>query len=56
MRCAEGLLFWVPEDCRGGLTSPAIMTIPIKGRHRSVKVDFTDFRFGFSWTSIYEGV
>src|SRR5690349_15178754 len=39
----EGLLFWVPEDCRNGLTSPAVATIPSTGRHRLVRLDFTHF-------------
>jgi hypothetical protein len=46
----EGLLFWVPEDCRNGLTSPAIIAIPTWGRHRRVRIDFTRFRYGTSWT------
>ena len=50
----EGLLFWVPEDCRYGLTHLPIMTIADKRRDRIVRIDFTDFRYGTSWTDIYE--
>jgi hypothetical protein len=32
VRNADGLLFWVPEDCREGLICPAIITIPTTGR------------------------
>jgi hypothetical protein len=48
----EGLLFWVPEDCRSGLTCPAIRTIPNRGGHRRVRIDFTRFHYGTSWTNI----
>ncbi|KAG9019767.1 hypothetical protein FS842_007768, partial [Serendipita sp. 407] len=34
-----GLLFWVPEDCRNGLTCPAILTIPTAGDHRVVRLN-----------------
>ena len=30
-----GLLYWVPHDCRAGLNSPAVMTIPLTSRSRS---------------------
>jgi hypothetical protein len=49
---AEGLLIWIPEDCRDGLTCPAITTIPTSGRHRIVRIDFTNFQYGTSWTGI----
>jgi hypothetical protein len=49
---SEGLLFWVPEDCRDGLTCPAIITIPTAARHRPVRIDFTRFQYGISWTNI----
>jgi hypothetical protein len=48
----DGLLFWVPEDCRDGLTCPAIRTIPNTGRHRRVRIDFARFKYGTSWTNI----
>ena len=48
----EGLLFWVPEDCRHGLTCPAILTIPNTGRQRTVRIDFSRFHYGTSWTNI----
>jgi len=48
----DGLLFWVPEDCRDGLTCPAITIIPTTGRHRRVRIDFTRFQYGTSWTNI----
>jgi hypothetical protein len=54
VRSAEGLLFWVPEDCRTGITSPAIMTMPNTGRDRRVRVDLSNFQYGASWTNIYE--
>ena len=49
----DGLLFWVPQDCRNGLTSPAIMTIPTTGPMRCVRIDFTHFQYGTSWTKVY---
>src|SRR5271168_4537292 len=48
----EGPLFWVPEDCRNGLTCPAIITIPNTGRSRRVRLDFGRFQYGTSWTNI----
>jgi hypothetical protein len=48
----DGLLFWVPEDCRSGLTCPAIRTIPNTGRLRRVRIDFRRFQYGTSWTDI----
>jgi hypothetical protein len=48
----EGLLFWVPEDCRHGLTCSAITTIPNTGRQRCVRIDFTRFQYGTSWTGV----
>ena len=48
---ADGILFWVPEDCHHGLTCSAIMTIPTTGPWRCVQIDFTLFRCGTSWTS-----
>ena len=47
-----GLLYWVPHDCREGLHSPAILTIPLTSPIRSVSLDFDDFAFGTSWTQI----
>jgi hypothetical protein len=55
VRSAEGLLFWVPEDCRSGITCPAVMTIPNTGRQRTVRVDLSNFQYGTSWTNIYKG-
>jgi hypothetical protein len=52
VRSAGGLLFWVPEDCRHGLTCPAITTIPNTGRQKSVRIDFTRFQYGSSWTYV----
>ena len=48
-----GLLYWVPHDCRAGLHSPAVLTIPLTSRNRSVSLDFDDFAFGTSWSQIY---
>jgi len=48
-----GLLYWVPLDCRSGLHSPALITIPLASSVRSVCLDFEDFAFGTSWTQIF---
>jgi len=50
-----GLLYWVPPDCRTGLHSPALLTIPLTSNIRSVSLDFTDFAFGTSWAEIFPG-
>jgi hypothetical protein len=50
----EGLLFWVPEDCRYGLTHMPMMTIRNIGRERAVRIDFRDFRYGNLWAEIYK--
>ena len=50
---ADGLLYWVPPDCRVGLHSTALMTIPETSHVRSVSLDFDDFAFGTSWTLIF---
>jgi len=49
-----GLLYWVPHDCRMGVHSPALLTIPLSSPIRSVSLDFSDFAFGTSWTQIYK--
>ena len=46
-------LYWVPQDCRRGLHSPALLTIPLTSPHRSVSLDFDDIAFGTSWTQIF---
>jgi len=51
----NGLLYWVPPDCRAGLHSPALLTIPPTSHTRSVSLDFEDFAFGTSWTQIFPG-
>ena len=48
----NGLLYWVPPDCRIGLHSPALLTIPMTSNIRSVSLVFEDFAFGSSWTQI----
>ena len=48
-----GLLYWVPLDCRKGLHSPALITIPLTSDIRSVPLDFEDFAFGTAWTQIF---
>ena len=48
----DGLLYWVPQDCREGLNSPARLTIPLTSRNRSVSLDFDDFTYGTSWIQI----
>jgi hypothetical protein len=35
-----GLLYWVPHDCRAGLHSPALLTIPLTSPVRSVSLQF----------------
>ena len=49
-----GLLYWVPHECRFSVHSPALMTIPLPSRHRSVSLDFDDIEFGTSWTQIFK--
>jgi len=54
VRDSEGcFLYWVPQDCRRGLHSPALLTIPLTSPHRSVSLDFDDIAFGTSWTQIF---
>ena len=48
-----GLLYWVPLDCRIGLHSPALLTIPRTSDIRSVSLDFNYFTFGSSWTHVF---
>jgi WD40 repeat protein len=47
-----GPLLWVPEDCRHGLVSPAILTIPTNGHHRVVRLNFAEFQYGTSWHKV----
>ena len=55
VRDPEGsLLYWVPRDCRLGLHSPALLTIPPTSNCRSVSLDFNHFAFGTFWTLIFE--
>ena len=49
----DGLLYWVPPDCRAGLHSSALITIPPMSHTRFVGLDFEDFVFGSSWTQIF---
>ena len=49
----RGLLYWVPPDCRWGLHSPALITIPPTSHFRSVSLDFEDFAFGTDWPQIF---
>ena len=49
----RGLLYWVPLDCRWGLHSPALITIPFTSDVRSVSLDFEDFVFGTDWPQIF---
>ncbi|KIM28349.1 hypothetical protein M408DRAFT_140228, partial [Serendipita vermifera MAFF 305830] len=55
VKSPDGLLFWVPEDCRNGLTSPATMTIPTTSRYRTVRIDFSKFCYGTLWKDVYRG-
>ncbi|KIM29756.1 hypothetical protein M408DRAFT_22626 [Serendipita vermifera MAFF 305830] len=43
VRCDDGILLWVPEDCRHGVTSHATRTIPGDDRQRRVRLDLRDF-------------
>src|SRR5258706_505130 len=49
-----GLLYWVPFDIRTSVHSPALLTIPLTSRNRSVFLDFDDFAFGTAWTQIFK--
>jgi len=49
-----GLLYWVPHGCRSSVHSPALMTIPLTSRDRSVSFDFDDIAIGTSWTQIFK--
>jgi len=49
-----GLLLWIPHDCRKSLHSPALLTIPLTSRNRSVSLDFDNCAFGTSWTQIFK--
>ena len=51
-----GLIYWVPPDCRTGLHSPALLTIPVTSNVRSISLDFTDCAFGTSWTQVLKCV
>ena len=51
-----GLLYWVPRDCRLGIHSPALITVPLTSRNRSLSLDFDDIAFGTSWTQIFNSV
>jgi WD40 repeat protein len=44
--------YWVPPDCRTGLHSPALLTIPPTSHTRSVSLNFENFAFGTAWTQI----
>ncbi|KIM29759.1 hypothetical protein M408DRAFT_67486, partial [Serendipita vermifera MAFF 305830] len=55
VRCDDGILLWVPEDCRHGVTSHVIRTIPGDDRQRCVRLDLRDFKYGDSWTGVYHG-
>ncbi|KIM31897.1 hypothetical protein M408DRAFT_327295 [Serendipita vermifera MAFF 305830] len=56
VRCDDGILLWVPEDCRYGVTSQEIMIIPNEARKRCVRLDLSDFKYGSSWTDVYQGM
>ena len=51
----NGLLYCVPTECRTGLHSPALLTIPPTSHTRSVTLDFQNFVYGTSWTEIFKG-
>ena len=49
-----GLLYWIPHEIRTSLHSPALLTIPLASRNRSVSLDFDNFVFGESWAQIFK--
>ncbi|KIM28344.1 hypothetical protein M408DRAFT_140192 [Serendipita vermifera MAFF 305830] len=53
IRCDNGILLWIPEDCRHGVTSHAIMTIPPDPQRRCVRLDLSNFKYGESWNDLY---
>ncbi|KIM32319.1 hypothetical protein M408DRAFT_326926 [Serendipita vermifera MAFF 305830] len=56
VRCDNGILLWVPEDCRHGVTSQAIRTFPPEAWQRRVRLDLSDFKYGDSWVDVYTGM
>ena len=52
----DGLLYWVPHECRSSVHSPGLMTIPLTSRNRFVSLNFDDVAFGTSWTQIFKSV
>lgn len=53
--CIENkLIFWVPGNYRNGLITDTVVTIPTTGPSRIVRIDFSHFRCGNSWTEVYE--
>ncbi|KIM20013.1 hypothetical protein M408DRAFT_334177 [Serendipita vermifera MAFF 305830] len=54
VRRDEENLLWIPEDCREGVTSPAIMALSTGHRERCVRLDLSNFRYGTSWTDVYK--
>ncbi|CAG8606725.1 16257_t:CDS:10, partial [Acaulospora colombiana] len=48
------LLFWVPEGFRHRLMCPAVLTIPISGHHRAVRVELSEYCNGNTWNKIQE--
>jgi WD40 repeat protein len=46
-------LLWVPEDCRSGLESAALLTIPVTQHHRKIRLDISQMYHGPSWTDIF---
>lgn len=53
VRIGNKLIFWVPENYRNGLVTDTLMTIPTTGPSRIVRIDFSCFRYGTSWTTVY---
>lgn len=46
-------LLWIPEDCRWGLRSAALLTIPATGHQRTLRLDISQMSHGSSWTDIF---
>jgi hypothetical protein len=46
-------LLWIPEDCRSGLESAALITISATGHYRRVRLDISQMSHGPSWTDIF---
>ncbi|KIM27014.1 hypothetical protein M408DRAFT_176560 [Serendipita vermifera MAFF 305830] len=53
VRGEDGILMWIPEDCRRGLMTHTIRIIPPDALQRGVRLDLSNFKYGKSWTDAY---